>query len=176
MTPRLATLYNYFRDYDPRVGRYIESDPIGLRAGPNSYAYVGGHPLTAVDEDGLLECIRKLMLVTSYCDKGPGSDWNHYKPEAPGGKPGRVGKGTCAVANDKPKPYPYGCKMKILDDHGNPQEECNVHDTGAGWDRKHHNVAPDEWIDIWKPSCKDARAFGKQWLVVDICCDSCAAK
>jgi len=25
--------YNYFRDYDPRTGRYIESDPIGLAAG-----------------------------------------------------------------------------------------------------------------------------------------------
>jgi len=28
-----ATRYNYFRDYDPASGRYVESDPIGLRAG-----------------------------------------------------------------------------------------------------------------------------------------------
>jgi RHS repeat-associated protein len=25
--------YNYFRDYDPSIGLYVESDPIGLRGG-----------------------------------------------------------------------------------------------------------------------------------------------
>jgi RHS repeat-associated protein len=46
--------YNYFRDYDPSIGRYVESDPIGLAAGPNTYAYAGANPLNASDATGLL--------------------------------------------------------------------------------------------------------------------------
>lgn len=45
--------YNYFRDYSPAMGRYIESDPIGLEGGGNPYAYVGGNPLRYVDPYGL---------------------------------------------------------------------------------------------------------------------------
>jgi RHS repeat-associated protein len=45
--------YNYFRDYDPVIGRYIQSDPAGLAAGPNGYAYADGNPLNRVDPFGL---------------------------------------------------------------------------------------------------------------------------
>jgi RHS repeat-associated protein len=45
--------YNYFRDYDPSIGRYGESDPIGLRGGLNTYAYVDNSPLREIDVFGL---------------------------------------------------------------------------------------------------------------------------
>lgn len=44
--------YNRFRYYDPVLGRYLQSDPIGLAGGLNLYGYCGGNPLTRVDVRG----------------------------------------------------------------------------------------------------------------------------
>lgn len=45
--------YNYFRDYDPTSGRYLQSDRIGLAGGQNTYVYSENTPLVAFDPDGL---------------------------------------------------------------------------------------------------------------------------
>jgi RHS repeat-associated protein len=47
--------YNYFRQYDPRTGRYTQADfdPIGLTGGLNGFSYVGGNPLSRSDPQGL---------------------------------------------------------------------------------------------------------------------------
>ncbi|WP_404932160.1 RHS repeat protein [Massilia atriviolacea] len=45
--------YNYHRDYDPQTGRYVQSDPIGLNGGMNTYSYVDSDPVTKVDPLGL---------------------------------------------------------------------------------------------------------------------------
>jgi RHS repeat-associated protein len=45
--------YNYFRDYDPSVGRYVQSDPIGLEGGLNTFRYADANPVLAFDFFGL---------------------------------------------------------------------------------------------------------------------------
>jgi RHS repeat-associated protein len=47
------THYNTFRDYSPEIGRYIQSDPIGLKDGLNTYAYVYDNPVQLFDALGL---------------------------------------------------------------------------------------------------------------------------
>jgi len=48
-----GTHYNYYRDYDASTGRYIQSDPIGLDSGPNTYLYSFGNAVNLRDPNGL---------------------------------------------------------------------------------------------------------------------------
>jgi RHS repeat-associated protein len=64
-----ALYYNYFRTYDPQTGRYVESDPIGLRAGTNTYAYVRANPISHTDRFGLDDTI--CMFNKSMCNPNP---------------------------------------------------------------------------------------------------------
>jgi len=54
--------YNYQRDFDSQTGRYVESDPAGLKGGINTYSYARLNPLTWIDPSGLDSC--------------PGGEWS----------------------------------------------------------------------------------------------------
>ncbi|MGB5056577.1 MAG: RHS repeat-associated core domain-containing protein [Nitrospirales bacterium] len=67
--------YNYFRDYDPTTGRYIQNDPVDTQDGLNRYAYVGNSPTRFVDRLGLIRTTGELANPkdnTIVCDGNGG--------------------------------------------------------------------------------------------------------
>jgi RHS repeat-associated protein len=46
--------WNLWRHYDPRTGRYTQSDPMGLTAGPNFFAYTSNSPINRYDASGTM--------------------------------------------------------------------------------------------------------------------------
>ena len=74
--------YNWHRDYNPALGRYVQSDPIGLQGGINSYGYVGSSPLRFVDSAGLQFAPPAPPAPPVV---GPGTIIRPANPAAPGG-------------------------------------------------------------------------------------------
>ncbi len=92
------SLYNYFRDYDPAIGRYIQSDPIWLKGGLNTYAYVSGSPLRWSDPYGL-EGGGFDTRYGNWC----GKNWSggQQGPKIPGNPAGPIDSlDECCMAHD----------------------------------------------------------------------------
>ncbi|MBD3647487.1 MAG: RHS domain-containing protein, partial [Pseudomonadales bacterium] len=105
--------YNYFRDYDPSLGRYIQSDPIGLTSGLNSYVYVGARPLLSMDPLGLWS-----VTVELYGGVGGAVTLSYDESVGTYELTGRVGVGIAVGASfepeGKPSPHAKSCGYGLI--------------------------------------------------------------
>lgn len=82
--------YNTTRDYNPATGRYVESDPIGLLGGVNSYAYVGQNPVIVSDWHGT-DVLGSILSVLQESGQGWGRLFDRLTQQA----------GTWCAGNDQ---------------------------------------------------------------------------
>ncbi len=132
--------YNYFRDYSVELGRYIQSDPIGLSGGLNLYSYASNDPVEYIDEFGLSRGSR----APGRGRRGGGWPGNGHPLGFPTLRPDRPGPPPPAswpIPNSPISPRPSHDTNRIINYWNNlPNNSPREDKTG-----------PPDWRDVWAP-------------------------
>jgi RHS repeat-associated protein len=119
--PELGLQYNRFRYYSPELGRYLQSDPVGLAGGMNVYAYTT-NPLKSVDLRGTCPTGSTTEEDQGTDEEESGSDQEEAQEPLP--KPPR-GRGSVPKDQRDPKrTWTRGEIAEKLDDQGGTCRQC----------------------------------------------------
>jgi RHS repeat-associated protein len=155
--------YNYFRDYDPQTGRYIESDPIGLGGGINTYGYVSGNPVSRFDPRGL-DCVASGGTVSCNVPGGP-----HISFPRPQGWPDYIGPNSFGYHDYNESMNTAGPSKKCLEDyirnHPTPGSPKPATPNGT-----YNDATPDylSWYPGGSPVYSYSQMVGGQQVVVNV--------